>query len=108
MNVKITKRKLWHELNCDKCHNYYFAYWGRIYNDENTKYKRFSFIVFFDAFELQEYYSEREDEITNKDIQEYADVLADSFIAIIKSYDDCKDFYDMCNCSIESYNKICV
>lgn len=105
MEVKITKRKLWHEVNNAACHNYYFAYWGRIYNDDRTMYKRFSFIVFFDAFELQEYYCDKECEITKNDIQEYADVLACSFTDSIKSFDECNEFYEMCNLSIENYNE---
>lgn len=107
MEVKITKRKLWHEFNCDKCHNYYFAYWGRIYNDENTKYKRFSFIVFFDIFELQEYLNYR-NEITEEDKWEYAELLADGFIDTIISYDNCTYFYELCKQSIENYNKTCI
>ena len=107
MEIKITKRKLWQEVNNAVCHNYYFAYWGRIYNDDKTKYKRFSFILSFDVFELQEHYCDSDSEITKEDIQEYADELAYSLTDTIKGYDDCKEFYDMCNMSIENYNKMC-
>lgn len=107
MKVKITKRKLWHEVNNDMCHNYYYVYWGRIINDCETKYKRFKFVVSFDVFELQEYFNYR-DEITEEDKWEYAELLADSLIDTIISYDNCKYFYELCNQSIENYNKICV
>ena len=102
MEIKITSRIKLFELNCDKCRNYYYGFKGRIYNNEKTKYKCFAFVVWFDNFDLQEAY-ESED-ICEDDILEYANELADCYLGLIKSYDDCKEFYNECNRTIEEYN----
>ena len=102
MEIKITKRIKLYDVNSEKCHNYYYGFEGRIYNDEQTKYKRFAFVVWFDIFDLQEAY-ECED-ICDDDILMYADELADYYFGLIKSYDDCKVFYEECNRTIEEFN----
>lgn len=102
MEIKIIKRIKLREVNCAMCHNYYYGFKGRIYNDDQTKYKRFAFVVWFDVFDLQEAY-ESED-ICNEDILAYANELADYKFSLIKSYVDCKEFYEECNRTIEEYN----
>lgn len=104
MKIKITKRiKLW-ELNCDKCHNYYYGIKGRIINDDNTKYKKFTFVVSFDIFDAMEYFEQ--DSVSQQELLMYVDVLTDSMLSYIKSYNDCKHFYSLCNETIDTYNKL--
>lgn len=105
MEVKITKRTLLLEVNNDKTHNYYYYVRGRINNDDKTKYKKFGFVVWFDIFDLSDYY-ESNDVFTKKDILNYLDELICSNVSIIKSYDDCKNFYEFCKNSIDQYNAI--
>ena len=38
--------------------------------------------------------------------KEYRDVLIFNMVNTIKSYDDTKDFYELCNNTIKDYNKI--
>lgn len=106
MDIKITRRTLAYEVNNEKVHNYYYYIQGRIINDDNTKYKRFSFIVWFDVFDLADFYEDKEF-FTKKDILNYVDeMIFCCFTDNIKSYDDCKYFYQLCRESIEHYNKI--
>lgn len=106
MEIKITKRTLAHEVNNDMVHNYYYYVQGRIYNDDNTRYKKFGFIVWFDVEDLAEFYEDK-DIFTKKDILNYVDEMSFCcFTDYIKAYDDCKYFYEICRQSIENYNKI--
>lgn len=93
------------EVNNDKTHNYYYYVRGRIINDDKTKYKKFGFVVWFDVFDLQDYYEEK-DVFTKKDILGYLDVIIWSTVSMVKSYDDCKNFYEFCKNSIDQYNAI--
>lgn len=106
MEIKITRRTLAYEVNNDMVHNYYYLVKGRIINDDNTKYKKFTFVIFFDIFDLGEYYEDKE-YFTQKDILNYVDeMIFCSFTDYIKSYDDCSYFYELCRESIEHYNSI--
>lgn len=105
MEIKITKRTLAYEVNNDKVHNYYYYVQGHIYNDDNTKYKKFRFIVSFDVYDLADFYDK--DVFTKNDILNYVDEISFCcFTDNIKAYDDCKYFYELCKQSIENYNKI--
>ena len=107
MEVKYTKIiKIYEQNNC-MCHNFYYLYYGRIYNKEHTKYKKFKYVEWFDMFDLQEYYEKGH--ITKDDIRNYALTLENGYLLGIKDYNDkkgLKDFYDFCKESIENYNKI--
>lgn len=103
MEIKITrKQKLLHVGNswCD-----YINYWlihGRIINDDHTQYRKFKFVV--DVNMTCDGY----DPETGEDIPE-SELLEDmifSFTDNIKSFDDCMEFYDICNESIRKYNGI--
>lgn len=104
--VELTTHKKLLEVNNNMCHNFYYVQYGRIYNVDKTRYRKFKFVVWFDIFDVQEYF---EKEIVNKqDITECADEFAwSSYEAnsdLIKSYNDCKAFYDWCNETINDYN----
>lgn len=103
MNIKITKRTLLKEINNDMVHSFYYLINGRIQNEDKTKYRRFKFIVWFDVMDIQEYFEK--DSYTQTDIREYLDIVIECHTATIKSYDDCKEFYNLCNETIENWNE---
>lgn len=104
--INITKRqKLYEENNC-MCYNFYYLIHGRIINKEKTKYKKFRFVLWFDVFDLHEYYSDCEN-ITEDMKKDFIEELIFGYTQFIKSYNDVKDFYDLCNQSIEDWNKRC-
>jgi len=94
MNIKITKRTLLKEINNTMCHNYYYLVQGRLYNDDNTRLRRFTFVVWFDAFDIQEFFDK--DHYTKNDIREYCNECAGYYLDMIVSYNDCKEFYREC------------
>lgn len=100
--VKITKTSKLLEVNNDMVHNFYYLVHGRIINENKTKYKKFRFVLFYDIFDLQEY--SENDKITKEMEKEYRDVLIFNMLSTIKSYDDTKDFYELCNDTIKNYN----
>ena len=107
LEIKYTKINLLHEHNCDKAHNFYYIYYGKIYNKEHTKYRKFKYIECFDIFDVQDYYEK--DYITKEDIRYYALSLENNYLLAIKNYNDTKglkEFYSYCNETIDNYNKI--
>lgn len=105
MEIKITKTQKLLEVNNDMVHNFYYLVNGRIINDNKTKYKKFKFVLFYDIFDLQDYY-ETENKITKQMEKEFRDDLIFGYTQYIKSYDDTKDFYNLCNDTIINYNNI--
>lgn len=108
-DVKITKTSKLLEVNNDMVHNFYYLVHGRIINENRTKYKKFRFVLFYDVFDLQEYFETDDNEnvkITKDMEKEYRDVLIFNMVSTIKSYDDTKDFYELCNDTIKDYNRI--
>ena len=107
--VKITKTSKLLEVNNDMVHNFYYLVYGRIINESKTKYKKFKFVLFYDVFDLQDYWQDDDNEnvVITKDMEkQYRDDLIFSMVDTIKSYNDTKDFYELCNDTIENYNKI--
>lgn len=108
METRITKRTLLREVCNDKVHNYYYLINGRLYNADKTRYRRFKFILFFDAFDVQDFADK--DSYTQQDIRELVDELAVAFVSSATyniTYDNCKQFYADCNTTINSYNRMC-
>ena len=108
IDFKITKKLKKLEINNDKCHNYYYLIYGRIYNENKTRCRKFKFVEWFDVFDVQEYFNYK-DFITKKDIEEYRDILEIPYISSIKNYNDekgLKEFYNYCKETIENYNNI--
>ena len=111
VNFEITKKQKLLAVNNDMCHNYYYLIYGRIYNENKTRYRKFKFVEWFDIFDMQEYYEK--DFITNTEIKAYVNNLIDSigcsYIDDIKNYNDekgLKEFYNYCNETIKNYNNI--
>lgn len=109
-NYKITKIKKILEVNNDMAHNYYYLVYFHLQNEEKTKYKKGKFVIWFDIFDLQEYYIEENEElrgITQEEIKQYASELAvNDLECFCKSYEDTKELQDFCNQSITDYNRI--
>lgn len=108
VNFEITKKQKILEINNDMCHNYYYLIYGRIYNEEKTKYKKFKYIEYFDIFDVQEFFDDKE-YITKEDIKDYLNNLENSYLLNIKDYNDrenIQEFYNYCNETIIKYNKI--
>lgn len=106
--VELTKSKKLLEVNNCMCHNYYYLFYGRIYNKNKTRFRRFKFVTITDAEDVFEYYEK--DFLTNKEIKNYIDEYAwttcdSQAYYLIKSYDDCQEFYDWCNETIDKYNR---
>lgn len=104
MDIKITKRQLLKEVNNDMVHAFYYLVYGRIYNSSKTRYKKFKFVVHFEAWEIQEYFEQ--DGYTEESKREFIEEMIFCYIGAIKSYDDMKDFYELCNDTINRYNKV--
>lgn len=107
VNFEYTKIQKINEVNNDMVHNYYYIYYGRIYNQEHTKYKKFKYIYWFDIFDVQEFFEK--DVITKQDVREYALNIENNYLYNIKDYNDkesLKKFYENCNETIREYNKI--
>ena len=109
VDFEITKTKKLLETNNEMAHNYYYLIYGRIYNEEKTRMRKFKYVVWFDIFDLQEYFEK--DIITEDDIKQYVNDLIDTTnITNIKDYNDkegLKNFYDFCNDTIRRYNNVC-
>lgn len=118
MEVKITKRQKILEINNDMCHNYYYLVHGRFYNEDHSTYRKFQFVLWFDIFDVDEYFnyidfddgSEWIDRpITTDMIDEYYKEIIWSTVSVVSDYNNEKQlryFYDWCDDSIIRYNEI--
>lgn len=107
VDFEITKKQKLLEVNNDMAHNYYYIIYGRILNENKTRCRKFKYVLWFDIFDLQEYFEK--DIITKNDIKEYIDNWENSYLLNIKDYNDkegLNDFYSYCNETIEDYNQI--
>jgi hypothetical protein len=105
--VELTTHKKLLEVNNSMCHNFYYLQYGRIYNADKTSFRRFKFVLWFDIFDVMEYFEK--DVVTKKEIAEFANEVAwsmsETYKGGIKSFDDCQEFYDFCNKTINDFNK---
>lgn len=116
MEIKITKRTKLLEINNDMCHNFYYLINGRFYNENKTAYRRFKFVVWFDIFDVDEFFNYddendtwNEEPITDDMIMEYLNELIWSTVSMVSDYNNEKQlqyFYERCNDSIINYNQI--
>ena len=108
VDFEITKQQKIKEVNCDMCHNYYFLIHGRIYNEGRTRMRKFKYVLWFDIFDVQEFFEDKE-YITYDDVLEYRNNLEVPYLYNIKDYNDekgLKEFYEYCNSTIEEYNRV--
>lgn len=102
MKIKITRRQNIYEVhNGTVGDQYYYLVHGKIYNDEYSKLKRFKFVVWFDGNDLWDFFGEN---YTADRILEYVNGLIHSYTSLIVDFDNCDEFYEACNKSIEHYN----
>lgn len=118
MEIKITKRKKLLEINNEMCHNFYYLVHGRFYNDDKNAYRKFKFVVWFDIFDVDEYFNYVDFDdgcqwidrpITKNMIDEYCEEIIWSTVSIVSDYNNenqLKNFYEICNDSIHDYNRI--
>lgn len=107
VDFEITKRQKIREVNNSMCHNYYFLVYGRIYNEGRTRMRKFKYVEWFDIFDVQEFFEDKE-WITQEDAREYLNNLKVPYLYNIKDYNDekgLKEFYNYCNETINEYNK---
>ena len=106
-SVELTKKEKILEVNNSMCHNYYYYQHGRIYNADKTKFRRFGFVLWFDIFDVTEYFEK--ESVTQKEINDYTNIISwetvCTYEGLIKSFDDCSQFYNMCNETIKEYNR---
>ena len=103
MEIKINKTEKLLEVNNDMVHNFYFLIKGRMYNDSKTESKKFKFVIWFDIFDVLEYFES--ESISESDLYNYLNDLIACNLDQIKSYNDCQDFYNTCHQSINNFNK---
>lgn len=107
--VELTKRNKLLEVNNSMCHNFYYLQYGRIYNADHTRFRRFKYVFWFDIFDVMEYFEK--DSVSKKEIAEFSNEIAwstnEMLTSSIKSYDECKAFYKLCNKTINDYNGVC-
>lgn len=101
MEIKITRKQELYKQCSDMVSNYYYLIYGRIINNDNSKYKKFRFIIKFDGYDLADYFEEEK-----VNISLYLDILIEGFISAINSYEDTDYFYNMCINSIQQYNEM--
>lgn len=107
IDFEITKKQKILEVNNEMCHNYYYLIYGRLYNENKTKYKKFKYILFFDIWDLLEYYEK--DFVTQEEIKNYIEAIENPYLTSIRNYDDVKNienFYKFCNETIDNYNNL--
>lgn len=108
VDFEITRTKKLLEQNNEMAHNYYYLIYGRIYNEGRTRVRKFKYVLWFDIFDLQEYFEK--DIITKEDIKNYINDLEIGYLTNLKDYNDIeglKDLYNYCNETIKNYNEIC-
>lgn len=118
MEIKITKRQKLLEINNEMCHNFYYLVYGRFISDDKTTYRKFKFVIWFDIFDVDEYFnyvdfddgSEWIDRPITKDmIDEYCKEIIWSTVSMVSDYNNenqLQYFYEVCNDSITRYNQI--
>lgn len=92
------------------CTNWFYLINGRIENDDNTRFKKFRFVVWIDNndlwFHTVDGKTDNDDDWHFVPLKEYLnDYAIPSFTDSINSYEDCTAFYELCNDSIIQWNE---
>lgn len=103
-SVEITKKQKLDEVCNSMCHNFYWLVYGRIYNADKTRMRKFKVVISYDIFDIQENFDK--ERISQADHKEYVEESTFWFTQNIISYNDCKTFFDECNQTIENWNKL--
>lgn len=101
MEIKITRRQFLKAIGNEWCdHINFWLIHGRIYSDDGTRYRKFKFVAEVN-FSCDGWDEENDRAYTESEILE--DIIF-SYVDTIHGYDDCKDFFDLCNASIDRWN----
>lgn len=104
--IELTIHEKIKEISNCMCHNFYYVQRGRIYNADHTEFKRFRFVLWFDIYDVCEYFDK--EDVTIQEITQYAKETGwnycESNTNLIKSFNDCNEFYAWCNETINYYN----
>lgn len=104
MDIKITKIKKLYEVNNCMAHNYYYLVNGRVYDNNHQYFKKFKFVLWYDDFDLQDYFDTENEEINEK---EYRENNAYTIIeSLIQDFNKCDDLIEYCNKTITDYNSL--
>lgn len=104
---EITKIEKIGETNNEMEHHYWYLVHLRIINKEHTKYKKFRFVVDFDAFDIQEYFEQ--DFYTKQNLNVYTNELASNVVySYLKDdiYNNCNELIEYAQNTINKYNSI--
>ena len=99
--TKVTKTKLLKYVNNDMTTCWYYLVYCRVYNQDNTRYKKAKFVLHIDLFDILEYFES--DYYNASKLKEYLYTIAYGVIDFVK-YDKFVDFIDFCNDTINKYN----
>lgn len=104
MDIKITRKVLIGKCGgvwCDHINSYLIH--GRIVSDDEKYFKRFKFVANVN-FSMDGWDEENQCDYTETEILES---VIDGFLNLINGYDNCEDFYNLCNDSIVAWNHGC-
>lgn len=111
-SFEITKIKKLYDVNDDMERDYCYMIYVRLFNNEHTKYIKYKFILWFDIFEVEEYFEK--DAISKNNIRWFIEDYAFNTCLYYKldesttyyDIDRLKDFLSFCNETIKKYNRI--
>lgn len=111
LNYKITKTRLLYEnYNSMECNNYCDIY-IRFYNKDNTRYRRYNFVVNVDDYDCQEYFEEDYNGSKKQKLELASLFTCDIFESYFRKQEDydnediVKRFCEYCNKTINDYNR---
>lgn len=105
MEIKITRKKKIGESG--GAWSDYINYWlihGRIISEDGKFYKPWKFVAEVN-FSADGWDSENQRDIPEAEMLE--NTIA-SYLDAIRSFDDCQEFYDLCNETIKKWNKCAI
>ena len=107
IDFRITRMCKLLETNVNNRHEYYYMFYGKLYNEDKTRFRRFKFVDWFDTTEVREYFNK--DLITITDVKMYASFLCkdNCYLSEIEDFYDTRHlekFFDYCSDSINVYN----
>ena len=102
-NIKITKRECLENYNNEMCSFREYLVHGKIYNADNTRYRKFRFIINYEPNDICDFFEI--DRYTKQHEKDYQDELIFSITNYINDYNDTTAFYSVCNDTINEHNE---
>lgn len=109
-NIKVTKREKIEYYSNSMCTYFAYLIHGKIYNPDNTYFRRFKFVIDFDGIDYGEYLEEEGLEDNKKSFDEFLNMMIDGFIESMLSdmkmdYNNGEALIQFCNSTINNYNR---